>query len=453
MKEREDSAETSLPIQQEENEAGEARRGARTRSTQPQPERAILIGVYRSGRERGAAQDSLEELEALATAAGAVTILKTLQERDRPDPGRFIGKGKVEMVKSQVAEQTADLLIFDDNLTPRQKANLEDESHCRVIDRTQLILDIFAKRAQTREGKLQVELAQLKYLLPRLTGFGVELSRLGGGIGTRGPGETKLEVDRRRLKRRIQLLDDEMDKVRRTRLLHRERRKQHAIPAVALVGYTNAGKSTLFTRITQVETFVGDQLFATLDPLLRRTRLPQGQEVDFSDTVGFIKKLPHELVMAFRATLEEVNEADLLLHVVDVSQERYKEQMLAVDQVLTEIGTPDIPRIHVFNKIDRLTAGARPAIEESREYTVFVSALTGEGMDTLIRAIADQLESRVRRACFEFPYDKGDLVAWLHSKGKILNEKYTDTAIHIEADIAQSLLDTHPDVAAHLKKA
>lgn len=444
------------PIEPLEDEAEDkSGRSSRMESTEVQPERTILVGVFRSARARSRAEDSIAELEALASAAGATPVDRVLQDRDRPDPGRFIGRGKVEELKEKAVLLPADLLIFDDNLTPRQKANLEDDTQCRVIDRTQLILDIFAQRARTREGKLQVELAQLKYLLPRLVGHGTELSRLGGGIGTRGPGETKLETDRRRLKRRIQLLEEEIEKARKTRVLHRQRRKENAVSTVALVGYTNAGKSTLFTRITQVETFASSQLFATLDPLLRRTRLPNGQEVDFSDTVGFIKKLPHDLVMAFRATLEEVNEADLLLHVVDVSGEHYRDQMAAVEQVLGEIGTPNIPRILVFNKIDRIAGGqdaAQRSLDASAESeAVFVSALTGQGVDLLLERIAARLENRVRHVTFDFPYNKGNWVAWLHSKGKILSEEYTEASIHVEAEIAQSLVDTHPDLAQHIK--
>src|SRR5262245_38689063 len=316
-------------------------------STATPSELAAAVGCYRGPRERARAEESLTELEALAAAAGARVLARRLQERVKPDPALFLGRGKVEELRSAVEEAELDLVLFDDELTPGQQRNLEDKIGCKVIDRTQLILDIFARRARTREGKLQVELAQLKYLLPRLTGKGTLLSRLGGGIGTRGPGETKLEMDRRRIRGRIASLERSLDQVRRQRQLQRSRRQGIPLPMATLVGYTNAGKSTLFNALTGAGTVASRPLFATLDPLLRRLRLPTGLEVVLSDTVGFVRKLPHDIVAAFRATLEEVQQADLILHVIDVSNPAWPEQKTAVEEVLAELSVANTPRLEV----------------------------------------------------------------------------------------------------------
>ena len=282
-------------------------------------ERAALVGLVSGSARRIEAEHSLEELAGLADAAGASVVLRMLQERPRPDPATFIGSGKVASLAAACAEADVDLVVFDNELTPAQLRQLEERLERKVIDRTQLILDIFAKRARTREGKWQVELAQLKYLLPRLVGAGAALSRLGGGIGTRGPGETKLETDRRRIRVRIQAIQREIDQVRQRRSQLRERRQKQSVPTVALVGYTNAGKTTLFNRLTNERAVASDALFVTLDPLVRQVRLPDRRELLVSDTVGFIDRLPHALVAAFRATLEEVAEADLALHVIDAA--------------------------------------------------------------------------------------------------------------------------------------
>src|SRR5262245_11914185 len=305
-------------------------------------ERAALVGVVNPSY-RGDADHSLDELAGLAEAAGARVVLRMLQERPKPDPSTFIGAGKVSSLAAACDEADVDVVMFDNELSPAQLRQLEAHLDRKVIDRTQLILDIFARRARTREGKWQVELAQLKYLLPRLVGAGTALSRLGGGIGTRGPGETKLETDRRRIRVRIQAIQREIDHVRQRRSQLRERREKHSVPTVALVGYTNAGKTTLFNRLTNETAVASDALFVTLDPLVRQVRLPDSGELLVSDTVGFIDRLPHALIAAFRATLEEVAEADLVLHVIDAANAERERQVTAVRRVLHEVGAIDVP--------------------------------------------------------------------------------------------------------------
>ena len=323
-----------------------------TKTTEDETERALLAGLD-CGKALWPIDESMAELERLADTAGAVIVGKFIQRREKPDAAFFLGRGKVAEIAMEVQNRDATLLILDDELTPSQQHNLEQMLGIKVIDRTALILDIFAQRARTREGKLQVELAQLQYNLPRLGGQGLVLSRLGGGIGTRGPGETKLEVDRRRIYARIHDLEAQIDAVQKNRHLHRRRRKLSRIPLVALVGYTNAGKSTLLNRLTGSEVFAEDKLFATLDPTTRHLVLPEKQEILLTDTVGFIQKLPHTLVKAFRATLEEVQEADLLLNVVDCSNENYEQQIESVVEVLKELDAVDKPTLYVFNKADR----------------------------------------------------------------------------------------------------
>jgi GTP-binding protein HflX len=354
-------------------------------------ERAGVVGVYFNRRGRVQAEESLAELEALAEAAGAVVVERILQERPAPDPALFVGRGKAEELRRLVEVHSLDLWVFDEELTPGQQRNLENATGCKILDRTQLILDIFGRRARTREGKLQVELAQLNYLLPRLAGKGTMLSRLGGGIGTRGPGETKLEMDRRRIRNRIARLRRELDRVVTHRDLQRARRKGVPLPIITLVGYTNAGKSTLFNALTQAGTFESDQLFATLDPLLRRLTLPNGLEVILSDTVGFARKLPHHIIAAFRATLEEVRAADLLLHVMDVSNLAWREQAEAVGSVLRELGVQNTPVIDICNKADLLPA--EPADRYPRGCELLVSAKKGRGLTALLERIAGALDS------------------------------------------------------------
>src|SRR5436309_3619443 len=310
-------------------------------------ESAILVGTH-----------ALDELRELATSAGARIIDEVIQHRDRPDPATFIGKGKVEELHEEVVVEGVDVVIFDDELSPGQAKNLEEALDTKVVDRTGLILDIFARRARSKEGKLQVELAQLEYRLTRLAGHREYLSRLGGGIGTRGPGETKLEMDRRQIRQRIGTLKKEIEQIRKHRQLHRERRRRDQLPLVSLVGYTNAGKSTLFRALSREDTLVSSRLFSTLDTLIRRIQLARDFPVLVSDTVGFINKLPHHLVSAFRATLEEVVEADLILHVIDASDEDHEEKKKVVHGVLEEIGAGDHPRLTVYNKADLLDASS-----------------------------------------------------------------------------------------------
>ncbi len=320
-------------------------------------ERAALVGLIAGRARRLDAERSLDELAGLAEAAGAEVVLRVMQERPKPDPSTFLGAGKIATLAASAAETDVDVVVFDNELTPAQLRQIEEQVGRKIIDRTQLILDIFARRARTREGKLQVELAQLKYLLPRLVGAGTALSRLGGGIGTRGPGETKLETDRRRIRTRIHAVSEDIEQVRQRRAQLRERRQKASVPTVALVGYTNAGKTTLFNVLTRAEAEASDALFVTLDPLIRQVRLPDNRELLISDTVGFIDRLPHALVAAFRATLEEVAGADLILHVTDASAPDRERRMAAVRQVLEEVGAIDVPLIEVYNKCDAMTAG------------------------------------------------------------------------------------------------
>src|SRR5690348_12738565 len=368
-----------------------ARHRAQRGSGVARRERAALVGLIAGRARRHEAERSLEELAGLADAAGADVVLRVLQERPKPDPSTYLGAGKIEMLAASAAETDVDVVIFDNELTPAQLRQIEEEVGRKIIDRTQLILDIFARRAKTREGKLQVELAQLKYLMPRLVGAGAALSRLGGGIGTRGPGETKLETDRRRIRHRISVLGKEIDSVRRRRSQLRERRHKAAVPTVALVGYTNAGKTTLFNALTGDQAVASDALFVTLDPLVRKVRLPDRRELLVSDTVGFIDRLPHSLVAAFRATLEEVAAADLLIHVIDASSPDHARHIAAVQAVLAEVGADTVPSLDVFNKCDQLDDGARARISALYPAALCVSALTGEGRDELVAALESRL--------------------------------------------------------------
>lgn len=345
-------------------------------------ESAILVG-----------HQSLDELRELATSAGARIIDEVVQHRHRPDPATYIGKGKVQELRDQVLIEGADVVIFDDELAPGQQRNLEEQLDTKVVDRTGLILDLFARRARTKEGKLQVELAQLNYRLTRLTGYREYLSRLGGGIGTRGPGETKLEMDRRQIRHRIATLRREIEHIRKRRQLHRERRRRDRLPLVSLVGYTNAGKSTLFRALSREDTVVSNRLFSTLDPLIRRIQLGADFPVLVSDTVGFIRKLPHQLVSAFRATLEEVVEADLILHVIDVSNTDRDEKEDVVLDVLAQIGAGNHPRLTVLNKADLIDTQNGHG-HESLHLTsneVLVSAITGAGLEDLVERIMQRL--------------------------------------------------------------
>jgi GTP-binding protein HflX len=416
-------------------------RGPRDLSSGSSPEKALLIGLVTGEARRSShPETSIAELGQLAESAGAKVVGQVLQERQRPDPATLIGRGKLEDVTRVSGESGADLLLFDDELSPAQQRNLEDAVGLKTLDRTQLILDIFAKRARTREGRLQVELAQLDYLLPRLTGKGVMLSRLGGGIGTRGPGETKLETDRRRIRQRIQAVRREIDKVRRDRRTRRLARERAAVPTVALVGYTNAGKSTLFNALTQAQTAVSSQLFMTLDPLVRKARLGEARQVLLADTVGFIQKLPHKLVAAFRATLEEVGESELMLHVMDASAEDMEERETAVQKVLDEIGAGDHPRLVVLNKIDRCDPGQVARLQAARPGAVCVSARTGAGLDTLRETLAKRLELLPRSVRLRFAASEKRRIAGVYSAGRVIAHETDGEVVTLEAEIPERLL-------------
>jgi GTP-binding protein HflX len=371
-------------------------------------------------------------------------VLRVQQERAKPDPATFLGKGKIEMLAAAAAEARVDVVIFDNELSPAQLRNVEDAIGRRVIDRTQLILDIFARRARTREGKLQVELAQLRYLMPRLVGSADSLSRPGGGIGTLGPGETKLETDRRRIRHRVSILSKEIESVRQRRSQLRERRHKAAVPTVALVGYTNAGKTTLFNSLTGDRAVASNALFVTLDPLVRRVKLPDRRELLVSDTVGFIDRLPHSLVAAFRATLEEVAEADLLLHVIDASASDRERRIAAVNAVLEEVGADRVPCLDVFNKSDRLEDGERARIAALYPRALCVSALTGAGRDEVIAAMETKLALDTATVTFEFdPHDAADRtrIADLYRFGRILRHVASDTLVTVEAVLPRRLLE------------
>lgn len=406
----------------------------------------------RGGPPRSDAEESLEELAALAESAGAEIAGKAVQYREAPEAATLIGRGKAGELRDLAAASGSGLVIFDRELTPTQLRNLERELECRVIDRTQLILDIFARRARTREGQLQVELAQLNYLMPRLTGRGVEMSRLAGGIGARGPGETQLETDRRRIFRRIAKIREQLERVRATRGVQRKQRRAVPLATAALVGYTNAGKSSLFNRLTGAQVVADARLFATLDPTVRPVRLPSNRKVLLSDTVGFIRNLPTTLVKAFRATLEEVAEAALILHVVDVSSPQGIPHAAHVLQVLEEIGAAQTPRLLVLNKIDLLAgldsapSGGGDGVaadwpERQGERRVPVSARTGEGIEQLLEALDAALPvDPVARACFVFPFGAESQLHSVHEFGKVLETCYRETGVWVEAEVPESLL-------------
>ena len=386
----------------------------------------------------------MDELAGLTEAAGAEVVLRLSQERAKPDPATYLGRGKLETLAAACAEARVDVVIFDNELSPAQLRQIEQIVKRKVVDRTELILDIFARRARTREGKWQVELAQLEYMLPRLAGSSSALSRLGGGIGTRGPGETKLETDRRRIRTRIHSIGRAIDDVRRRRAQLRERRQKQALPTVALVGYTNAGKTTLFNLLTCEAAEATDALFVTLDPLVRRVRLPDRRELLVSDTVGFIDRLPHTLVAAFRATLEEVAEADLVLHVIDAASPERERHMAAVRSVLSEVEAMDVPRVQVYNKIDLLGPDELRRLQASDPQALFISARTGAGRDDLLEAIAARLALDVQRVTLEFdPRSEQDRaqVARLYRDARVVQHIETGDRLAIEADVPRRILD------------
>jgi len=411
-------------------------------STAPAPERALLVGADMP-QARIPVSDSLVELDRLAETAGLVTVGATTQPLRRVHPATFVGAGKVEEVRQRVGTDGVDVVIFDDPLSPAQQRNLEKALGCKVIDRSALILDIFAQRARSLEGKLQVELAQLQYLLPRLTRQWTHLSRQrGGGVGTRGPGETQLEVDRRRVRERIAQLRRRLAGVERTRRLHRAERRATPTPTVALVGYTNAGKSTLMNALTRAGVLVEDRLFATLDPTVRRLRLPEGLTVLLGDTVGFIHKLPHQLVEAFKSTLEQVQTSELLLHVIDAAHPTWREQARVTEEGLGEIGAGDVPVLVVMNKADLLPRGRRPAGVRD---AVWVSAQTGAGLPALLARIEHALDAGLARVRCELPSERGDVVAWLRRSGRVVEEYYRDGVVTVTALVP-------PKVAGQLHK-
>lgn len=413
----------------------------------------MLVGIETPGNRTGwTVEDSLEELGQLARTAGAVVVGTVSQKLASPSPSHYLGSGKLRELQDLRSELNYDLVLVDDELTPSQQRSLEEALNVKVLDRTALILDIFGQRAQTREGRLQVELAQHEYLLPRLAGQWSHLERLGGGIGTRGPGETQLETDRRMIRRKIQHLKREIEDVRRHRALHRRRRNRQGLPIVALVGYTNAGKSTLLNALTGANTLAEDKLFATLDPTTRRFRLPSGRAALITDTVGFIQKLPHSLIAAFRATLEELDEADLLLHVVDATHPMAAEQAEIVDRVLGELGLAERPRLLVLNKVDRLvpperlaTVSPRQLLAEMRELAgdrpdaVLISAARGWGLDDL----GERIEARLGQDMVELrvliPYGAEWLVHLFRTAGVVAVEEHREAGTYLAGHLPERL--------------
>jgi GTPase len=408
-------------------------------------ERVVLVGVWTEGTVADA-ENSLTELAALAETAGSRVLEGLIQRRPRPDPATFIGRGKVDELRDVVVSTGADTVICDGELSPSQLRNLEQQTKVKVVDRTALILDIFAQHAKSKEGRAQVELAQLQYLLPRLRGWGETLSRqsggsgrgggAGGGVGLRGPGETKLETDRRRINYRIARLRREIKAMRTVRLTKRSRRVRNNVPAVAIAGYTNAGKSSLLNRVTSAGVLVEDALFATLDPSTRRTAAEDGRVYTLSDTVGFVRHLPHQIVEAFRSTLEEVSFADLIVHVVDGAHPDPEGQVTAVREVMAEVGAEAVAELLVVNKIDAADEETLLRLKRAWPDAVFVSARTGAGIDELRAAIASRLPRPAVDLWVLLPYDRGDLVAWIHRRGQVLDTRHTDegSELHVRVD-------------------
>lgn len=436
-------------------------------------ERALLVSLATPDRSDASVQDSLRELAELAATAGAEVVDAVVQRRVAPDPSCFLGRGKALELSLIGKELSCNVVIVDDELPPTQRKNLEDALGMKVVDRTELILDIFALRAQTREGKLQVELAQLKYRLPRLSGVGSELSRLGGGIGTRGPGETKLETDRRAIRRRIGELQRSLEDLRQQRRVRRTLRDSSHLPVVALCGYTNAGKSSLLDLLVKIDAIgierflamtseerskalseakgagvlIEDRLFATLDPTVRRVTLPGGQSFLVSDTVGFIQRIPHELIAAFRATLEEIKEADLLLHVIDASDDRMNAKAEEGVRTLEEIGAGHVPVIRVLNKIDALPDSERKRLARDQD-AVLMSVATCKNIDRLLESIARFFDERRETALFLIPYSAGDVENTIRQRGGVLSVEYSEDGTLIEASVDRDVLNRYRDYIA-----
>ena len=400
-------------------------------------ERAVLCGLYADcfQKEEQATEQTLDELEALLETAGGVCVAKVLQNRHAPDPHSFLGEGKAREVRELTETLGADMVVFDNDLSPSQIRALEEITGATVLDRSALILDIFAQRAKTAEGRLQVELAQYKYLLPKLSGMGKSMSRLGGGIGTRGPGETKLETDRRHIRARIDRLEEELEQVRKLRAVERRKRQKNEIPVVALVGYTNTGKSTLLNRLTGAGIPANNRLFDTLDTTTRQLVINDRTSVLLSDTVGFIAKLPHHLVDAFRATLEELSFADLLIHVIDASDPEREEHIRVVERLIGQLANPDTPVIRCYNKADLVEKEEIPVGADK----VAISAKTGKGIKDLFSVMDRELSKGVRHAVFLLPYSMGGMVQTLHDNAKVIRCDYTAEGIEIEAECDEVL--------------
>lgn len=415
-------------------------------------ERVVLIGIWSgSKRDLQLAENSLRELAALASTAGAEVLDGVLQRRNLPDPATFLGKGKAQEVAEIVAELGADTVVADSELAPSQRRALEDVLRVKVIDRTALILDIFAQHAKSKEGKAQVELAQLEYLLPRLRGWGESMSRQAGGqaaggmgIGSRGPGETKIELDRRRINTRISKLKREISAMKKARETKRSNRRNSEVPSVAIAGYTNAGKSSLLNRLTSAGVLVENALFATLDPTVRQTSTPDGREFTLADTVGFVRSLPHQLVEAFRSTLEEIEFSDLIIHVVDASDPDPTGQVAAVREVISEVDAAAVPELIVFNKVDLIDDATQVELRGSYPGAIFVSTRTGAGLDKLRSEIAARLPAPDMHFVGIIPYSRGDLVSRVHIKGRVSSASYTEIGTAIDCWV-------RPDLFAELK--
>lgn len=430
----------------EQSDAHLARRRSRLTATvtdlDVERQRALLVGVVQKSQDVPAGEQSLVELELLTDTAGSEPVESVLLKRDRFTAATLIGKGQLAALVAETRASDIDVVVFDNELTPAQQRNLQQAFETDVVDRVALILDIFAQHAHTHEGMLQVELAQHRYRLPRLRGKGIELSRLGAGIGTRGPGETKLETDRRRILERMSKIERELKDARRSRATRSKQRKKSAVPVVSLVGYTNAGKSTLFNQLTDSNVLVEDRLFATLDSTVRQLDLPGGHQVLMSDTVGFVRRLPHEVIEAFRSTLEEAADADLLVHVVDASDPDPDGQIEAVRLVLDEIEAGSVPELIVFNKTDITEPNVVDRLVATHDGSVAASALDGDGIEEIRIAISEDLEKAMVTIRLLVPYDRGDLIAALHAAGTVLDELHgengTELTVRLPADVAES---------------